>query len=194
MPLLAKSLAFAQWAHAGQTRKYLPEAYIEHCVRVSDLAANAGLSLEAQAAAHLHDVIEDTDNALSDLWLAGFPERVIDLVEALTKWWPDGDKRQAELAKPSYYARILSDPDATALKLLDRADNLDDMLRILPSSPRWCRNYLNKTAREFEPLYRACRNPFVRVRFRTSALAIAAVIMKQDGVFERPDLTFLTVH
>ncbi len=144
--------AVAVRAHAGQTRKGNGEPYVEHCRRVAAAARRAGLDEDAQAAALLHDTVEDTTMQLSDLRNLGATPRTIVLVDLLTKWW-SGALDAVELAekKSQYYEGIAADVDATALKLLDRGDNLRSMVPLVQSHRSWVTRYLEKTAREFPP-------------------------------------------
>lgn len=52
---------FADKAHGDQTRKYTPERYIVHPVRVMEMCQRFTNSLPILAAALLHDVLEDTE-------------------------------------------------------------------------------------------------------------------------------------
>ena len=70
---------------------------------------------QAQAAAWLHDVVEDTSTSLADLRAAGFPEPVIAAVDALT--------RRPDEPGDNYYARVAADPLALRVKRADIADN-----------------------------------------------------------------------
>ena len=60
MTLLERAQSVANLAHDTQKRKGLDVAYITHPLRVFVAARSIGLSEEAQAAALLHDVVEDT--------------------------------------------------------------------------------------------------------------------------------------
>jgi len=51
---------FADQAHGGQLRKYTPERYIVHPVRVMEICREYSHELPVLAAALLHDVLEDT--------------------------------------------------------------------------------------------------------------------------------------
>ncbi|HYH16595.1 MAG TPA: HD domain-containing protein [Flavisolibacter sp.] len=51
---------FAGEAHKGQQRKYTPEPYIVHPVRVMEMCRSYSQELPVLAAALLHDVLEDT--------------------------------------------------------------------------------------------------------------------------------------
>lgn len=70
-----------------------------------------------QMAAVLHDVVEDTPVTLEDLKAQGFPQEVLEAVEALTK--KQGETR-LEAAR-----RAAQNPIARVVKLTDVADNLD---------------------------------------------------------------------
>lgn len=61
MSNLAKRAAFfAIKAHGQQVRKYTGKPYVTHTREVADIVEAAGGTPEMVAAAHLHDVIEDT--------------------------------------------------------------------------------------------------------------------------------------
>lgn len=64
---LEKILEFATKAHEGQKRKYIDEPYITHPIAVAELVKEAGCYWEMQAAALLHDVVEDTDVTFESL-------------------------------------------------------------------------------------------------------------------------------
>lgn len=171
----------ASSAHFGQTRKGCQTAYFVHPCRVAQAARHAGLSEDAQAAAYLHDVVEDTRMTFNDLMAQGFNGRTLALVRLLTKWWPDTAKDDVKAQhKPKYYAKILADQEAVALKLLDRADNLADMARVLPGKRRWVRRYVVKTEAEFGPLYATCENWYARREFRDAARKLL-VALRQHG-------------
>jgi (p)ppGpp synthase/HD superfamily hydrolase len=57
--LVTRAIDFAAKAHEGQRRKYTDEPYINHPLAVLRLVQSVGASEEAQAAAVLHDVVED---------------------------------------------------------------------------------------------------------------------------------------
>jgi (p)ppGpp synthase/HD superfamily hydrolase len=162
LELVLRAAAYAAEAHGTQTRKGSPEPYINHPLRVAHEAAEAGLSEEAIAASLLHDVVEDTEASLEDV-RARFPERVAHLVDLMTKWWPDDAPKDIKTSeKPKYYGAILKDPEAMAIKLLDRADNLHDMVRMLPKMRSWAERYLKKTESEIRPIFEACPNEQAR--------------------------------
>jgi (p)ppGpp synthase/HD superfamily hydrolase len=58
---LDKIRQFADNAHDGQLRKYTPERYIVHPVRVMEICQQYDNRLPVLSAALLHDVLEDTE-------------------------------------------------------------------------------------------------------------------------------------
>lgn len=107
-------------AHSGQVDKG-GQRYDRHPERVAEAVAHLGP--EYEAAAWLHDVVEDSDWTLADV--ADFsvqcgqilPPEVLRAVAALTK----------EPGEPYLDAvrRAAADPIARAVKLADNADNSD---------------------------------------------------------------------
>lgn len=109
---VAKALRLATEAHRGQVDK-AGRDYINHPVAVAERLDTA----EAQTAALLHDVVEDTAVTLNDLRSEGFSERVVSAVEHLTH--REGEPRE------DYIARIAENPLAVTVKLADLAHNSD---------------------------------------------------------------------
>lgn len=175
MIVLLRAATFAAAAHVGQTRRGLPDPYINHPLRVAQHAAQAELGEDAVVAALLHDVVEDTSHTWDDLRVAGFTERTIALARLLTKWWESGDDQEGA-DKAAYYARILEDPDAVALKLLDRTDNLQDVARIVANRREFAERYLKKTRREFPALLERCDNAYVHRVFNERLTALDAAL------------------
>ena len=110
---------FAAKAHAAQW--YGERSFIYHPEQVAEQAKHFGLSAEVQAAAWLHDTLEDTRTTEADL-RAIFPAEVVDLVVAVTD--APGVNRRERFARtfPKLYANRL----AVALKLCDRIANIRD--------------------------------------------------------------------
>lgn len=104
---LSDAIALAEFAHRNQF-DMAGLTYIEHPKRV--LAT-------VQAAAVLHDVLEDTPFTADMLQKLGFSEAIVRLVVLLT--------RTAE-SPESYYAKIAENPDARLIKLADIQDNLQE--------------------------------------------------------------------
>ncbi|MGW5850410.1 HD domain-containing protein [Streptomyces sp. NPDC055254] len=108
--------ALARTAHEGRTDK-AGRPYAEHLAAVAEGVRLRGGSPEQQAAAWLHDAIED--EALSLTWLdaAALPQQVKDMILAVTK-------RPGEPVE-QYAARILATPGALLVKEADLAHNAD---------------------------------------------------------------------
>lgn len=133
---VAAAQAVSVSAHAGQRDK-LGVPYPEHPQGVHDflVASKEYAELtdeekqDAECAAYLHDVVEDTEVTLEDLRRIGFSEGVISAVDALST-------REGE-DKDAYYARILaSGAVPRALKLADLShNNLPCRRALLPGAP-----------------------------------------------------------
>jgi (p)ppGpp synthase/HD superfamily hydrolase len=166
--LVTKAAAFAGQAHVWQKRKASNEPYINHLLRVGHQASEAGMTPEVIAAAYLHDTVEDTSVTLEDI-RKEFPERVVELVRLLTKWWPDETPpEQKKSFKVKYYAQILGDADAIELKLVDRGDNLRDMARMAHQTRAWSQEFLTKTELEVTQIFHRSVNPKVKTFYQDS--------------------------
>lgn len=118
------ALGIARKAHDGQTDK-AGKPYVTHPIRV---AQAVGTSETLQAAALLHDVIEDTDVTFADLAAEGVSYRVQCIVDTLT--------RRDDESYDEYIRRVALDKDARAVKMCDLRDNLD---------PVRCQDYANES-------------------------------------------------
>jgi len=124
-PLVALARQIATIAHQGQKRKRSDDDYIIHPTRISARLRAAGASEIAQAAALLHDVIEDTEYNESRLREL-FPQQVVDFVKALSKWWPDEHNWTGEAPWSEYIGNIKKNTDTAIIKIHDICDNIDD--------------------------------------------------------------------
>ncbi|MGP1386865.1 MAG: HD domain-containing protein [Thainema sp.] len=140
MSSLERAIAIAAEAHAGQVDK-AGHPYILHPLRVM-LHVDGD---DAQMAAVLHDVVEDTSVTLDQLAREGFPQVVVEAVDALTKRPGETKLMAAERAAKNAIARVV--------KLADNADNMD--LSRIP----------NPTERDFARLeeYKAVRRLLLAV-------------------------------
>ncbi|WP_432122164.1 HD domain-containing protein [Streptomyces sp. S1] len=112
MKTLAEVDALADRAHAGQVDK-TGVPYVAHVRAVA--AGLAPLGTHLAMAGLLHDVVEDTEWTAEGLRAAGIPDRVVDLVEAVTN--------RPDLTYEEKIRRITADPDATLVKIADNAHN-----------------------------------------------------------------------
>ena len=110
--LLEKALDLAREAHRGQRDRY-GAPYILHVLRVG----LAGDTAEEIAAGILHDTVEDFYHSPEPLRRAGIPDRVIRLVEVLSR--RDGEEYD------EYIDRVLGSRTAMKIKLRDLADNMN---------------------------------------------------------------------
>ena len=113
---------FANVAHKGQIRKYTGEDYIVHPMAVSKMVKRHGGSKVQQAAALLHDVVEDTQYTLADI-NANFGHEVTTLVQWLTDTSRPEDGNRA-IRKEIDRKRLAEAPaEAQFVKLADMIDN-----------------------------------------------------------------------
>ena len=123
---------FAHTAHDGQKRKYTGEDYIVHPMAVSKLVKEHGGSKVQQAAALLHDVVEDTQYTLADI-NANFGHEVATLVQWLTDTSRPEDGNRAT-RKEIDRKRLESAPaEAQFIKLADMLDNSETIFEFDPS-------------------------------------------------------------
>lgn len=111
-PTVADTDALAAAAHVGQVDK-AGRPYIEHPRAVA--ASLAGHGDLAVIAGLLHDVVEDTPITLDDLRAAGYPEVVVDAVDAVSR--RDGETYMDMIR------RAAAHPLGRLVKLADNAHN-----------------------------------------------------------------------
>jgi (p)ppGpp synthase/HD superfamily hydrolase len=119
--LLARADEIAAREHQGQVDK-AGDPYIDLLRRIARRVAEAGGSVEQQAAALLHDVLDDSATTLDDLRDQGMPELVLRLVAALTKVEGEDYDQAVRRAAEDPLARLIkrcdleekSDPDRLA--------------------------------------------------------------------------------
>ncbi len=137
---LDKIRAFADTAHGSQMRKYTPERYIVHPVRVMETCRKFGGSFEVLAAALLHDVLEDTPvsaKELRDFLLTLTDEHsaekivilVIDLSDVFVKRaYPTLNRRARKNRELERFVK--ADADAHTVKYADIWDNSLEMVEM----------------------------------------------------------------
>jgi len=128
MSTLERAIAIASQAHESQVDK-AGAPYILHPLRMM-LSVDTP---EARMAAVLHDVVEDTSITLDQLRGEGFPETVIEAVEALTK------RPEEENDYDAFIRRVAPNPLARTVKLADLRDNCDMSRIAKPSQKDWRR-------------------------------------------------------
>jgi guanosine-3',5'-bis(diphosphate) 3'-pyrophosphohydrolase len=136
--VLDRITAFAARAHGDQRRKYTPEPYICHPVRVMTMCRQYTDELPVLAAAILHDVLEDTSTTRTDI--AGFLNtemsseevlQTISLVSELTDVYvktayPQWNRRKRKAAELKRMQHISA--RAQTIKYADIYDNADEIV------------------------------------------------------------------
>lgn len=129
MSIIIKAAQFAEHAHAGYVRKYTNRAYIEHPMRVAGQVSMLDDATEEMvAAAWLHDTVEDCDPKCKNAIRLLFPQSVFNLVMELTnpsKDHPDLPRWERKAMDRNHLAGVSR--EAKIIKLIDRADNLQEM-------------------------------------------------------------------
>jgi GTP diphosphokinase / guanosine-3',5'-bis(diphosphate) 3'-diphosphatase len=119
---------YAAFAHQGQTRR-TGEPYISHPVAVACILAKLHMDLPTLLAALLHDVVEDTGVAITEI-SEKFGKQVGDLVEGLTKLdkieFQSATQAQAENFRKMLLA-MSQDVRVILVKLADRLHNMQTL-------------------------------------------------------------------
>src|SRR5690606_20339010 len=135
LAVVEKAYRFAEEAHKDQKRKS-GEPYFVHPVAVASELVDMRLDVASVCAGLLHDVVEDTTAALSDIDRE-FGEEVAELVDGLTKLnkiqYDSREDRQAENIRKMVVA-MSKDVRVLLVKLCDRLDNMRTMEHMKPSS------------------------------------------------------------
>lgn len=115
--MLITAFKMAEEAHKGQ--RYNDDPYIIHPMRVMIRVTNMGSTSEMQAAALLHDAMEDSDLSFGDIF-DKFGNLVASLVMILTH-----DKERDLYVE--YIKRCAASDEARRIKIADLLDNLTYM-------------------------------------------------------------------
>jgi (p)ppGpp synthase/HD superfamily hydrolase len=136
--LVERAAAFAIAAHGDQKRKYTGEPYVVHTQEVAAIVAAAGGTQEMIAAAHLHDVVEDTPATETDV-AREFGPVVAELVAGLTDQIPlsFGNRKARKRAESDRLAACPA--DVQTIKL---ADIISNTASIAAHDPGFARVYL----------------------------------------------------
>ncbi|RYY39590.1 MAG: bifunctional (p)ppGpp synthetase/guanosine-3',5'-bis(diphosphate) 3'-pyrophosphohydrolase [Chitinophagaceae bacterium] len=148
---LERVRAFADEAHGTQLRKYSPDRYIVHPVRVMELLAAHRATRAQLAAALLHDVLEDTpvtegelSHFLHSITAAEEAEAVMQLVVELTDvytyeahpQWGRKRRKEAEVARMAGVS--------TAAQTVKYADIIDNTSEIVREDPGFAPKFLKE--------------------------------------------------
>lgn len=143
MDIVEEARAFATQMHAGQTRKYTGEPYINHPAEVATIVANVGGSYDMIAAAWLHDVVEDCGVALETIH-AMFGLEVRELVYWLTDESRPQDGNRATRKEIDRRHIAMAPADAQTIKLADLISNTSS---IVERDPGFAKVYLAEKER-----------------------------------------------
>ncbi|RYY96182.1 MAG: HD domain-containing protein [Chitinophagaceae bacterium] len=181
-PVLVLIRDFADNAHGGQLRRYTPERYIVHPVRVMERCAELGATRAQQAAALLHDVLEDT--RVDEEELLRFLRSVLNGEEALqtlqlvveltdvytTAAYPQWKRRRRKEAETERMAAI-----SGAAQTVKYADILDNAREIVRHDPNFAPKFLKE-----------CRQALRVMTAGDGALRAEALRVVQDGLDALP--------
>lgn len=165
---LEEIIAFADKAHGSQMRKYTPERYIVHPVRVMELCKQYTQELPILAAAILHDVLEDTPvgkdeikRFLLSVMTPAEAQQTIALVTELTDVyaknaypaWNRGKRKAKELERLEK-----TSADSQTIKYADIIDNCNEIVLHDPDFAnvflRECNTMLRKLNKGDQALYK----------------------------------------
>ena len=114
--LVGKVFAIAATAHKGQYRRDGKTPYIKHPMSVADRVTKYGH--EYVSVAYLHDVLEDTNVSVQDLYDLDVPTNIVVAVIQLTK--------HKGINYDDYLKNIKSNELARRVKIADILSNLAD--------------------------------------------------------------------
>lgn len=130
MSLVASAEAFARRCHAGQTRKGAArEPYIIHLEEVADLVAEWGGGDTEQAAAWLHDTVEDCSSITLEQLELNFGTIIASIVSELTD-----DKSLTKAERKALQVRNAAKKTSSAalVKLADKTSNIGALSKSPP--------------------------------------------------------------
>ena len=151
--LAERAKMFAERAHKGQ--KYGKEPYTVHLAAAARVARKFKLGKTIEAAAWLHDTLEDTDTTLLSI-IREFNTEVAQLVRAVTDVPADKRDRRIRKTLPKIYK---AGRDAVAVKLCDRIANAEaskntpHKLKMYQKEQQTFRNALYRVEDNLDPLW-----------------------------------------
>lgn len=170
--IIERVCAYADAAHGPQQRKYTPERYIVHPVRVMELCRKHSDDLPVLCAALLHDVLEDTpveppemEQFLRTLMNEEEAGRTLKLVIELTdvyikKDYPQWNRRKRKSAEADRISGTSA--DAQTIKYADIIDNCKEIVLHDPDFGRLflreCKGLLQRMKKGDADLYKQARD------------------------------------
>jgi (p)ppGpp synthase/HD superfamily hydrolase len=149
--VLEQITAFADKAHGNQQRKYSPERYIVHPIRVMQLCKQHHQPLPVLAAALLHDVLEDTpvkeadiQQFLTPLMSEAETNETVALVVELTdvyvkEQYPQWNRKKRKLKEADRIERT-----SAASQTVKYADIIDNCREIVDHDPEFANRFLRE--------------------------------------------------
>ena len=149
--VLEKVRDYADKAHGDQQRKYTPERYIVHPVRVMKICGSYTNELPVLAAALLHDVLEDTpvgekelrqflNTVMSEAEARQTTDLVVELTDVYTKTaYPRWNRRKRKLKES---ARI--EQTGSQSQTVKYADIIDNCKEIVDHDPDFAGVFLRE--------------------------------------------------
>jgi tRNA nucleotidyltransferase (CCA-adding enzyme) len=137
MDIIAKAEKFAQEAHKDHKRKYTGDPYYVHLDEVRNIVKQAGGTIEQQAAALLHDTVEDTNTTPMDI-TREFGPKIAKLVVELTDVSKpeDGNRKTRKAIDRDKLAGVSA--EAQTVKYADLISNGKD---IAQNDPKFAKVY-----------------------------------------------------
>lgn len=136
--VVTNALIFATQAHGGQQRKYSGEPYITHPIEVMMLVRGADGTEEMQAAALMHDVVEDTEVSIQEICDL-FGGEIATLVYELTEPEWEGNRSTRKQFERARLAEVSA--EAQTIKL---ADLISNTRSIVERDPKFAKVYLQE--------------------------------------------------
>jgi len=141
---------FADAAHTGQ-RRLSGEPYITHPLAVAKVLAEMRLDYQSIAAAILHDVIEDTPTAKTEI-TEQFGEDVAELVDGVSKLTQMDFRSKAEAQAENFRKMVLAMSRDIRVILIKLADRLHNMRTIWVMPPHKRRRIARETLEIYAPI------------------------------------------
>lgn len=169
-PLVYKAYVFAMAAHAavGQERYYTGQPYIVHPKEVAEILASFGAGPIVQAAAMLHDVLEDT-KVTFELLVQEFGFEVASLVRMVTNVAKPEDGKRPVRALINLNHKAKAEPDGQDIAMGDIISNIRSLVSLRPA---FAKVYVPEKYAVIEALNRG--NPEIRDKARSVVLAAAS--------------------
>ncbi|WP_230209956.1 RelA/SpoT family protein [Solemya velum gill symbiont] len=165
-----RAYLFGADAHINQKR-LSGEPYIYHPIAVSHILATMRMDHKCIMAAMLHDVIEDTPTAKSQLH-EQFDEEVAELVDGVTKLTSLDFSSREEAQAASFQKMILAMTKDIRVILIKLADRLHNMRTLGVMRPEKARRIASETLEIYAPI--AQRLGISRLRHELEDLAFQA--------------------